>query len=280
MNERMVTRRRLLLASVTSAFALPWTMGFSEGPSEADGDPSGLVHPGFPRQHPERVRDTVLYSHFNLARVRELVEQSPALARATWDWGFGDWESALGAASHTGRREIAEYLISRGARPNLFTAAMLGHLEVVKATVAASPEVQGIPGPHGITLLDHARAGGPKAVPVVRFLETLEGSQPVARDRVLPADEQARYTGTYRYGPGGDELLEVLERDGALAVRRGEQAPRTLHPVSDHDFHPAGATKVRLRFHVGTEGKATALSIHDAGSELRASRLSLVGEAI
>ena len=40
-----------------------------------------------------------------------------ALACATLDWGFGDWETALGAASHVGRPEIAEYLIANGAEP-------------------------------------------------------------------------------------------------------------------------------------------------------------------
>jgi hypothetical protein len=44
--------------------------------------------------------------------------------RAAWDWGFGDWEDALGACSHTGNREIAGYLIER-ARPTIFSAAML-----------------------------------------------------------------------------------------------------------------------------------------------------------
>jgi len=61
--------------------------------------------------------------------------------KAVWDWGFGDWESALGAASHVGNREIAEYLIAHGARPSLFSATMLGHLDVVKAFIAAQPGV-------------------------------------------------------------------------------------------------------------------------------------------
>ena len=90
--------------------------------------------PGF-RQHQERVRSVVGASHSNLERVRELVLEQPALAKANWDWGFGDWESALGAASHTGRREIAEFLIAHGARPNLFSAAMLGEVDVVRAHV-------------------------------------------------------------------------------------------------------------------------------------------------
>src|SRR5690349_17384360 len=70
----------------------------------------------FPRQDPEMVQEMVTVSHGNLARVKQLVEAHPALARAAFDWGFGDWEDALGAASHTGRYEIAELLIKNGAR--------------------------------------------------------------------------------------------------------------------------------------------------------------------
>ncbi len=123
-----------------------------------DENHTASITDGFPSQPPELVREMVLVAHFNLVRVRELVEARPSLAKASWDWGFGDWESALGAASHVGNKPIAEYLISKGARPSLFSATMLGHLEVVKAFITAQPGVQRIRGPHSISLLAHARA--------------------------------------------------------------------------------------------------------------------------
>src|SRR5580693_3692775 len=91
----------------------------------------------FPMQPPELVKEMVTVSHGNVKRVRELVEAHPALAKASWDWGFGDWEAAIDAASHVGNREIAQYLIGKGARPTLFTAAMLGQLDVVKGIIQA-----------------------------------------------------------------------------------------------------------------------------------------------
>src|ERR1051325_6317119 len=118
---------------------------------------------GFPAHPPELVREMVIVSHFNLKRVKEIVEAHPALARAAQDWGFGDWETALGAASHMGNRPIAEYLIANGARPTLFSATMLGQLDVVKAFIAAQPGGQRIRGPHSISLLAHAKYGGPAA---------------------------------------------------------------------------------------------------------------------
>jgi hypothetical protein len=50
----------------------------------------------------------VIKSHDQVARVRALLARWPTLSRATIDLGFGDWEDALGAASHVGNREIAE----------------------------------------------------------------------------------------------------------------------------------------------------------------------------
>src|SRR5258708_30179938 len=65
----------------------------------------------FPTQPPELGREMVLVSHFDLKRVKELVSARPSLPRASWDWGFGDWEDGLGAASHVGTKPISDYLI-------------------------------------------------------------------------------------------------------------------------------------------------------------------------
>lgn len=82
------------------------------------------------------------------------------------------WESALGAA-HVGRKDIALYLLEKGARMDIFAAAMLGELEVVQAILVAQPEALRAPGPHGISLLQHARMGGEKAQRVFEYLTVL-----------------------------------------------------------------------------------------------------------
>ena len=51
---------------------------------------------------------------------------------------------------------------------------MLGQLVVVKAFAAAIPNVNRLRGPHGIPLINHARAGGPQAAEVLEYpLESL-----------------------------------------------------------------------------------------------------------
>src|SRR5215471_963135 len=104
----------------------------------------------YPTQPPELVQEMVVVAHGNIARVRELVTRQPTLAKATWDWGFGDWETALGAASHVGNREIATILLEHGAHATIFSAAMLGQLDVVKGFIAASPALARTRGPHSI----------------------------------------------------------------------------------------------------------------------------------
>lgn len=59
-----------------------------------------------------------------------------------------------------GRRDIAEYLLARGARMDVFCAAMLGKMDIVNSALEDNPNVVLLLGPHGISLLDHAVAGG------------------------------------------------------------------------------------------------------------------------
>ena len=121
----------------------------------------------------EIVQEFVAKAHGDFQRVVELLEQEPGLINATWDWGGGDFETALGAASHMGHKEIANYLLERGARLDLFAAAMLGKLNIVKAALESYPNAAKIQGPHGISLIAHAQAGGEDAKAVLEFLESL-----------------------------------------------------------------------------------------------------------
>ncbi|MDQ4024235.1 MAG: ankyrin repeat domain-containing protein [Actinomycetota bacterium] len=120
---------------------------------------------------PELVQEFVAKAHGDLDAVREFLASEPALVNAAWDWGGGDWETGLGAAAHMGRRDIALFLLDHGARIDVFAAAMLGETEVVRAMLTVWPELRDARGPHGIPLLEHAKAGGEQARTVLDFLE-------------------------------------------------------------------------------------------------------------
>jgi hypothetical protein len=119
------------------------------------------------------VKEFVVAAHGDLGKTQSLLDATPSLVNATWDWGGGDFETALGGASHMGRRDMAEFLLGKGARMDLFAAAMLGKLQVVKAVISVFPKAHFVPGPHKIPLIAHARKGGPEAFQVVEFLESL-----------------------------------------------------------------------------------------------------------
>jgi hypothetical protein len=119
----------------------------------------------------ELVQEFVAKAHGDLNAVRELLESERALVNAAWDWGGGDWETGLGAAAHMGRRDIALFLLEHGARKDVFAAAMLGEVEIVRAMLDADPTLREARGPHEIPLLAHAEAGGEPAREVVELLE-------------------------------------------------------------------------------------------------------------
>jgi len=123
-----------------------------------------------PPIEPELVAEFVLKAHGDLGVVKQLLEQEPAIVNAAWDWGGGDWETALGAAAHVGRRDIAEFLLEHGARIDVFAAAMLGEAEIVRAMLEAQPSLREARGPHGIPLVSHAEAGGEQARAVLDLL--------------------------------------------------------------------------------------------------------------
>ena len=228
------------------------------------------VEDAFPRHAPELAREIVGVSHANLARVKELVGARPALARAAWDWGFGDWETALGAASHVGQKEIAAVLLAAGAHPTIFSAAMLGQLEAVKAFVAAAPGIQRTRGPHGITLADHARAG--ESVDVVTYLEGLGDADPAYPNEPMRDEDVGGLLGTYSFGAGATERLVVsLDRRGRLVMKREGEPDRTLFHHGGRVFNPAGAEAVRIRFEPAS-GRATGVVVVDGPRPVSASR--------
>jgi hypothetical protein len=124
------------------------------------------------RLDPELVKDFVNVSHADLDKVGALLDAHPELLNVAWDWGGGDWETGLGAAAHMGRLDIANLFVERGARLDIFAAAMLGRVDIVQAIIAAQPHARHAAGPHGIPLIAHAKAGGEMASAVLRYLET------------------------------------------------------------------------------------------------------------
>jgi hypothetical protein len=201
------------------------------------------------------------------------VTARPALARAAWDWGFGDWETALDGASHVGNRPIAEFLIANGARPTIYTAAMLGQLGVVKGLVDAIPGVQRNRGPHGITLLAHARNGGPGAADVVRYLESLGDADPRYTNLPVPEADESAILGDYAFGADPSQRFTIARNArGGLTIQRAGLVERPLFHQGELAFIPAGAEAVRIRIET-RDRKGERLIVADGGVTIEAVRV-------
>ncbi|NER17796.1 ankyrin repeat domain-containing protein [Spongiivirga citrea] len=118
------------------------------------------------------VKEFVIAGHFNLDKVKNMLEDYPNLIYSRYDWGNGDFEEAIEGAAHKGNKEIANYLIEKGARVNLFALTMLGKTTLVKPILEAYPNLIFSKGAHGLTLLHHAEIGGKESEELFNFLQT------------------------------------------------------------------------------------------------------------
>ena len=264
----MHTRRRFIrIVPALGAFAVPalsspmLTAAGALGQSPAPGEPvwpspeparGAPVDDSFPSQHVALAREIVGVSHGNLARVRELVQQHPALAKASFDWGYG-----------------AELLIDNGAPPTLFSAAMLGQLDLVKAFLGTMPGGQRMRGPHSISLLTHARLGGPQAASVLTYLEALGDADLPLKDEPLTDQDRAQLDGRYTFGDRPRDSFKVATTPKQVAIERVGAPPRNCMHLGDLAFHPVGAPQVRIRFE-REAGKISALTILDPDLIVRA----------
>lgn len=159
----MQTRKEFLKQASLGAFALGWPLASSlaqdqEKPSPIDS---------------KLVKEFVGVSHGKMDRVKEMLTEYPTLLNSAWDWGGGDFETGLGAASHVGHKDLASYFIANGAQGNIFTACLFGKMGIVKPMLTTFPELLHSRGPHGFSLLHHATRGGDEALEVKEYLVSL-----------------------------------------------------------------------------------------------------------
>ncbi len=156
----VISRRTILTAGISfGSLALVPKLARAQATDKPPKLPEDLVH------------DFVVAAHVDLEKTQKLLEEHPRLLNATWDWSNGDFEMAIGGAGHMGRRDIAQYLISKGGRYDLFVAAMMDEVEIVKPILTAHPDLLHSKGPHGIPLKVHAEHG--KAERVLEFLKSI-----------------------------------------------------------------------------------------------------------
>ncbi len=164
-----------LLLGAPAALLAQGNPGPIEAPFTRDYAEPGFK-PGWKKPQLNRlmVQDFVIYAHSDLEMTKTLLEKEPLLVNAYMDWGAGDWESGLGGASHMGNKEIVGFLLSKGARIDIFCAAMMGQLDAVKAFLTLEPKLIDSRGPHGMTLHFHAQMGRKGSEKVLEYLQSIK----------------------------------------------------------------------------------------------------------
>ena len=126
-----------------------------------------------PQLNRELAADFVIFAHSEIEETKMLLDRYPEIRNVAVDWGNGDFETALGGASHMGRHDIVELLLERGARPDLFTLAMLGEVDAVRSLLKLQPKLIDAKGPHGFSLHFHAQVGGERSANVLDYLQSV-----------------------------------------------------------------------------------------------------------
>ncbi len=281
MKEQKPFSRRMLLKS--SAFGL-LTVTIPNAVYSKDISHPGIasvssLHERFPAIELSVASEVVGVSHFNLDRLKQLVDPRPELSRAIWDWGFGDWESAIDAASHVGRKDIVDYLLGKGAVPTLFTYAMLGSFDIVRSMIMAQPGIQKNTGPHGLSLLHHAKlaldidgidkANAQKLIDYLQSLGDADGKQYLP----LEDSEKEKYLGDYKYGDGKDDGFTIkLNMRKLPALGKLGKSGGTLLRTGEHTFTYQGAPSVTVTFDV-RDNKVFSLSLREPGLKLTAKKV-------
>ena len=86
----------------------------------------------------------------------------------------------------------------------------------------------------------------------------------------ISADQMAALAGTYVFGQGTRDSIEIAVTRGNLMFTRKGTTSRGLVHMGELAFHPAGASAVRIRF-VVDKSMAT-LTVHDPEPVLIAKR--------
>jgi hypothetical protein len=141
---------------------------------------------------------------------------------------------------------------------------MLGQTEVVRAFVTAKPGIQRTLGPHNISLLSHAEAGGEQAKETLEFLKSLGDAD--AAPKIEPLTEESKQAVLGEYVSQSHDLKMVckLNRNGQLVAdfqtSQSQSNGRLLRYKGNAAYFPAGVPSVTVQFMV-KDGTATVATV-------------------
>ena len=91
-----------------------------------------------------------------------------------------------------GRSDIVDLLLERGARIDIFCAAMMGRLDAVQSFLTLQPKLIDAKGPHGFSLHFHAQVGGKDSENVLDYLQSIKKIELKPNPFLKKADEPTK----------------------------------------------------------------------------------------
>lgn len=162
----------------------------------------------------------IIECHFDMDTVKSKLAETPALANA---YNAAMIESAIGAAGHMGRADIAEVLLAHGAKLELAAAAMLGNKEFVAEALKKDASLAKSGGAHNIPVAFHAALSGD-----VELMQMLwdAGAHDEVKGALLGAVMKNRFP-MARWLLAHDAATDVKTYDGKSALQLAEETGAT-----------------------------------------------------
>jgi hypothetical protein len=147
--------------------------------------------------------------------------------------------------------------------------------------IEASPGVQKIGGPHGISLLQHAKNGlnadnktnNEEGRKLVDYLESL-GDADSLKYEPMDEKDKAKYLGDYKYGDGEKEGFSIkLNMRKIISLGKLGKNGAALYKVADNKFIYNGTSSVFISFLLEND-KVLSLTLTEPGLTLVAKKVS------
>ena len=149
--------------------------------------------------------------------------------------------------------------------------------------IESIPGIESTGGPHGISLLRHAKAGlrdnyglelsqeqVDESSTLISFLEKLGTADNQVENIEIADDEKTRYLGDYMYGEGPNDGLSIRTNMwNMLALGKLGKTGGSLYQKSTNTFSYNGTTSVEVSFLFERE-KVVALTVTEPGLTLKA----------
>ena len=160
---------------------------------------------------------------------------------------------------------------------------MLGHFNVVKSAIEATPGIQETTGPHGISLLDHAYAGERMKDQMTKSeIESLEQTidylsglgNANGTDYInVSSEEQKKYLGDYKYGQGENDGFTIgVNMRKLLSLGPIGGFGGALYKIGDNLFTYNGTPSVTISFNI-QEDKVKSLTLTEPDITLIAEKI-------